>query len=366
MHLTADVLGWFPTNSGMNVLSSAPVLDTQAGIGTTAGPIAAGADRIVTVAGHIGIPAAGGGTLVANVRTSGVTSPTDITVWPTGDAVPAAPTLTAAPGVAERNLAFVPVAADGTITVRTSAGNAHVTIDAVGWLPATAGYNPVVPTAVLDTTTGLGAVAGQLKKGKTVSPVVAGLGGVPSTGATAVVLNVRASNSNALTDLTVWTTGTTRPAATHLRVRPRNSNRTSWWYPWMRWGDSPCSIATASLTSVPTSSGIRTPDDRHLAFVPDTLTLTAANQTQTAQLVKYADDGSIISNPTTGRRHEHHDRQRVSRDNREPVRRQRQRDVHVDDRQCRRDVSGPGPGCSGSPVDHERPRRTRRGGGTCR
>ncbi len=49
---------------------------------------------------------------------------------------------------------------------------------------------------------------------------VTGLGGVPATGVTAVVLNVTAVSPSAGTYVTAWPTGETRPPASNLNVPP--------------------------------------------------------------------------------------------------------------------------------------------------
>ena len=73
-------------------------------------------------------------------------------------------------------------------------------------------YNPITPTRVLDTRTGLGASKRQVGPGGTITLAIPGL---PSS-ATAVALNVTASRPTATSFLTVYPYGQTRPNASNL------------------------------------------------------------------------------------------------------------------------------------------------------
>jgi serine protease len=95
------------------------------------------------------------------------------------------------------NLAFVKLAADGSFTVQnTSPGGTHVVVDVVGYVQAgtvTASgmFVALSPARVLDTRPaygGSGALAGNEVRVLT----VAGLGGVPASGVSGVVMNVTA------------------------------------------------------------------------------------------------------------------------------------------------------------------------------
>jgi hypothetical protein len=89
--------------------------------------------------------------------------------------------------------------------------------DIAGWIrQAVRGGNFVrLPTsaAVLDTRNGTGATAGARAAGSTTSFQVAGVGGVPATGVTAVLVDVTAITTTTGMYLTVFPEGTTRPAA---------------------------------------------------------------------------------------------------------------------------------------------------------
>ena len=81
-------------------------------------------------------------------------------------------------------------------------------------------YYAVKPARLLDTRTGLGAPAKQkLAPGKALTLKVAGRGGVPTGGVSAVVFNVTATNVTATTGyVSVYPAGTSRPATSSVNV----------------------------------------------------------------------------------------------------------------------------------------------------
>jgi alpha-tubulin suppressor-like RCC1 family protein len=85
-------------------------------------------------------------------------------------------------------------------------------------------YTPVVPARVLDTRPGMATIDGGGRPGIPLGPgqrlgvPVLGRGGVPSTGVSAVVMNVTATNPTGPTYLTVWPQGAARPTASNLNV----------------------------------------------------------------------------------------------------------------------------------------------------
>src|SRR3989475_6659365 len=76
---------------------------------------------------------------------------------------------------------------------------------------------PLSPVRILDTRTGLGGVPrARLGAGGTLNVQVAGHGGVPATGVSAVVLNTTVTSTTAPSFLTVWPGGTPLPNASNL------------------------------------------------------------------------------------------------------------------------------------------------------
>ncbi len=80
-------------------------------------------------------------------------------------------------------------------------------------------YVALSPVRLLDTRSGVGARAGAVGPGGSAAVQVSGRGGVPSSGVSAVVLNVTATQPSAGTYVTVWPSGVSRPVASNLNVR---------------------------------------------------------------------------------------------------------------------------------------------------
>lgn len=78
-------------------------------------------------------------------------------------------------------------------------------------------YHPLSPTRILDTRDGTGVAApGRIGPGGIISVQITGRGGVPTTGVSAVVLNVTVTNTTAGSYLTVWPARVSRPLASNL------------------------------------------------------------------------------------------------------------------------------------------------------
>ena len=77
-------------------------------------------------------------------------------------------------------------------------------------------YNPLTPARILDTRDATGAPAVPVGPGGTVELQVTGVGGVPASGVSAVVMNVTVTAPSAGSFLTAFPTGETRPLASNL------------------------------------------------------------------------------------------------------------------------------------------------------
>jgi hypothetical protein len=114
----------------------------------------------------------------------------------------------------------------GRVSLYNNAGRLDLLADVVGWFgPSgdTSGalHHGLRPARVLDTRTGTGGVpVAKVGPGGSVGLTVTGVGGVPSSGVSAVVLNVTAVGASAHTFVTVWPSGETRPLASNLNVAP--------------------------------------------------------------------------------------------------------------------------------------------------
>jgi hypothetical protein len=130
--------------------------------------------------------------------------------WASGETVP--------------NLVIVPVGKNGQVTIYNHSGSTNVIVDLEGYFaPASAGsgqgsYVPLTPARITDTRSG----SGFPNAGSTLGPngslniQVGGVGGVPSTGAAAAVLNVTVTNTTSASYLTAYPQGAGRPLASNL------------------------------------------------------------------------------------------------------------------------------------------------------
>ncbi|GAA3391702.1 FlgD immunoglobulin-like domain containing protein [Streptomyces roseoviridis] len=223
LDLLADVAGYYTlagTGSLYEPVTPARVMSTLSGTGVPQAKL--GADRTVTltVAGRGGVPAAGVTAVVLNVTATNATAGTYVSVYPYGTTRPGVSNLNVVAGQTVPNLVVVPVR-DGKVTFYNRNGSLDLLADVAGYytLAGTGSlYEPVTPARVMSTLDGTGVPKAKVGTGKTVTLTVAGRGGVPATGVTAVVLNVTATNPTSATYVSVYPYGTTRPGVSNLNV----------------------------------------------------------------------------------------------------------------------------------------------------
>jgi hypothetical protein len=174
------------------------------------------------VAGQGGVPSSGVSAVVLNVTVAGSTSSGYVTVYADGEDRPTASNLNYVTGQVVPNLVIAPVGADGKVDLYNgSSGLVALVADVAGYYVSGATTAPgtfvsLPPSRVLDTRSGVGVAAGPVAPFGTVSLQVAGVGGVPSTGVSAVVLNVTVAGSTTGGYVTVYADGDTRPTASNL------------------------------------------------------------------------------------------------------------------------------------------------------
>ncbi len=197
------------------------ILDTRSGLGAPDAPVGAKTSIDVDVLGVGGVPETGVDAVVLNV-TGLTTDATHLTVWPAGAARPQASSLNLGAGETAANLVTVKVGDGGAVSVFNNAGTTEVIADVVGWVDdgSVEGGEvvPVDPARLLDTRTGLGAPSGPVGPGGSVDLAVTGAGGVPPTGAAAVLVNVTAVAPTVATHVTVHATGQPLPGTSNLNL----------------------------------------------------------------------------------------------------------------------------------------------------
>jgi hypothetical protein len=201
-------------------LTPSRVLDTRNGIGGNVVPLVGGWTTQVQIAGAGGVPATGATGVVLNVTAVDPAGGGYVTAWPSGEAMPATSSLNYLPGTTVPNLVTVKLGPNGKVDLYNDSGTAHLLVDVVGYLtPASVSggrYTALNPGRILDTRPANGG-AGPFGPDSTRSLHVTGVAGVPSSGVTAVALNVTVAEGSAPGGyLTVSPTGEPRPtASTH-------------------------------------------------------------------------------------------------------------------------------------------------------
>ncbi|MEU0087636.1 Tat pathway signal protein [Streptomyces sp. NPDC006274] len=196
------------------------LMDTRKGLGVAQAKVGAGKTVALQVTGRGGVPATGVTAVVMNVTATNPTARTYIAVYPNGTTRSSASNLNVVAGQTRPNLVVVPVV-NGKVDFYNYAGSVDLVADVSGYFTdsdAGSTYQPVQPTRLMDTRTGLGVAKAKVGAGKTVALQVTGRGGVPATGVTAVVMNVTATNPTARTYIAVYPNGTTRTSASNVNV----------------------------------------------------------------------------------------------------------------------------------------------------
>ncbi len=227
-HVLVDVAGYYllPPGPGQLYHPAQPfrLYDSRA---TSAGIFTHNATRTLTLPAIDGIAPQGMAAAVVNVTAAGSTGKGYLTAYPADTGRPVASTVNFASRRTTANRAVVRLAG-GAFTVTNRGSSTHVVIDVVGYFAATtvAGghlFRPLAPVRVLDTRTGRGAPRGAVGPRATVALTVARTGTAVPAGAAAVVMTLTATGATAPTYLTAWPGGTSRPLASDLNVRARET-----------------------------------------------------------------------------------------------------------------------------------------------
>jgi subtilisin family serine protease len=221
--LIADVAGYYGDGSaaaGSTFVPLSPdrLLDTR----TTGGPVAGGATRNLAVAGASGVPVPSDATaVVVNVTVTGPTAKSYVTAYPQGaSSPPTASNLNFIAGQTVPNLVTVEVGSGGGVSFFNEAGSVQVIVDLEGYFTAigNAGgsrFFPVVDHRIVDTRANIGGFFTPIGAGQAIAVAATGHGGVID-GAAALVMNTTATGPTAVSYLTVYPNGTTRPNASNL------------------------------------------------------------------------------------------------------------------------------------------------------
>lgn len=186
-------------------------------------------NRALSATEHVSVRVCGVGpvpndarAVVANVTAVWPTEAMYFTVYPGSSSRPDTSNLNAMPGRPVPNLVVMGVGDDGCVEVYNSHGSTHCVVDVFGYFSGTAGdrFVPVSPSRLFDTRDGTGVRPGKLVPSTPVEIQVAGLAGVPPTGATAVVMNLTATQPEAPGWLRLAPTGVTPELTSNVNFDP--------------------------------------------------------------------------------------------------------------------------------------------------
>ncbi|MDP9019821.1 MAG: hypothetical protein M3N25_03300, partial [Actinomycetota bacterium] len=204
-----------------NPLAPSRILDTRYGNGAPTAKLGPGASLDLQVTGRGGVPSSGVSGVVVNLTVTGPSAASHLTAWPTGSPRPETVSVSFGTNQTIAGLAAAKLGTNGKVSLFNASGEAHVIADVVGWYDdatTTSGarYTPLSPSRILDTRYGNGAPTAKVGPGASLDLQATGRGGVPSSGVSAVVVNVTVTEPTAGSHLTAWPTGSSRPVASNL------------------------------------------------------------------------------------------------------------------------------------------------------
>ncbi|MFT3852149.1 MAG: S8 family peptidase [Ilumatobacteraceae bacterium] len=226
--LIVDVNGYFPVGALYDAVAPARLLDSRAGSPTVDGQGAGiglrgtGWTTEVQVTGRAGIPA--DATAVSlNVTATEAQGSGFVTVYPCGQPLPTASNLNFKAGQTIPNAVITQIGAGGKVCLYTSAPT-HLIVDIDGYSPTGALSSSLTPARLLDsrpaspTIDGQDAGIGLRGTGWTTELQVTGRAGIPAD-ATAVSLNVTATEAQGSGFVTVYPCGQPLPTASNLNFK---------------------------------------------------------------------------------------------------------------------------------------------------
>ena len=207
-----------PSPERYTALNPARILDTRSGLGAPKAKVGAHGTVTLTVAGKGGVPAKNATAVAVDVTAISPSAAGHLIVYPAGTSRPGVVDLSFGVGQTVTNLVVVKLNGGKISLYNADGGQLDLAADVVGYYTTSTGaaFTATSPHRILDTRSGLGAPKAKVGAHGTVTLTVAGKGGVPSQGATAVAVNVQALSPTATGSLTIYPNGTSRPATSAL------------------------------------------------------------------------------------------------------------------------------------------------------
>jgi len=207
----------FMLGSSLVPLTPTRILDTRAGLGAPKAKVGPGGTVSLQVGGVAGVPLQGVTSVIMNLTVADGTTGGYVTAYPSGTVRPTASNLNFAAGQIVANDVSVPVGPDGKVVLYNHTGSVDLIADIQGYQQAAASVpsgqflaaGMPVPQRVLDTRSGVGAAAGKIGPGGTVSVQL-------PTGTSAVVLNLTVTDATAASYVSAYPSGTARPGVSNV------------------------------------------------------------------------------------------------------------------------------------------------------
>ena len=223
-------------------ISVTRVLDSRTGLGIDHGaPCRLGQDRwsgdgrhlVAHVLSAPGVPTTGLSAVAVRIHLLAANAPSYLSLWPTGTSRLATRILGVRQNGSASVTTVVPLGADGTISMATSAGDAWVAVDVVGWVQSTQAKSLTAATsgtlhATRSTTLYDSArnPGGDLAPGETRNITLGGVAGLPRSSIAGFNLSVTPYGGTGNVGLRVYRPGATlpmAPSASGYGVLPRTT-----------------------------------------------------------------------------------------------------------------------------------------------
>jgi hypothetical protein len=208
VHLVVDTFGYLPAGGGYDGVGPFRLFDTRGNAGAVSVPVGRLTPNVelgVKVTGVGGVPASGVEAVLINLVATAGAAPGFLAGYSCAGGYDDTSNVNFRAAQSRANAAVVPVGADGRICFVANQP-VHVIVDVIGTFAEGSGFTAAGPTRMLDTRTGDGGVpVGKIKSPNVLEfdPFAAGLG-LPSTGVTALSLNVVGTRATAPGFLAVY------------------------------------------------------------------------------------------------------------------------------------------------------------------
>ncbi len=226
-HVVVDLEGYYTPGTGTAgryvPLAPTEILNTASTGG--GGPLGRGVSRALKVTGVGGVPKTGVEAVEFDLTSENTTAASWAAVYPAGITRPLSSNIDWLPGQSATNLVVAPVGKGGQVELFNHIGTTNLEVVITGYITSASATTGSVDTPMTEgvvlNTAGSGG-GGPIGAGKVRSLKLAGLYGLPAN-ATAVVLDITATDTSATSYLTAYAAGAARPAMGELNLLKGNT-----------------------------------------------------------------------------------------------------------------------------------------------